>query len=456
MFFEQIYDKKLAQYSYMVGCQQTGEAIVIDPKRIISDYADIAKAERLNITKVTETHIHADFASGLREAAAYFQAVPYVSDEGDADWKYQNMPENTAYLQKNDVIKVGNVELSVIHTPGHTPESISFVLYDRGGNSEVPMGIFTGDFLFVGDVGRPDLIEITTGQTGSADAGALAMYQSLQQMKAFPAYMQIWPGHGAGSSCGKALGAVPISTLGYEYINNWAFQHDDSGAFKAELLSDQTQAPSYFAQMKKINKTGFAPFALKSVPIGNPEKAPSQLFDLRSKTEFCEGFINGAINIPFNDKFVQYIGWFVDYDEPMTVIADPEDSEVIQKDLASIGYDGLALIIPAAAVAEYADDAYENISPEEFVRDVQAKNILDVRDATEFAENHLENAKNMHFGLLHKEEIPFAQDETFYVYCQTGVRSAIAMSVLKARGYSKALNILAGYQGVEKALKQID
>lgn len=454
MFFKQIHDKKLAQYSYMVGCQQTGEALVIDPKRIISDYEAIAKAEDLKITKVTETHIHADFASGLREAAAYFQAVAYVSDEGDAVWKYQNMPENTVYLKENDVIQVGNIDLRVLHTPGHTPESISLVLYDRGGNSEVPMGIFTGDFLFVGDVGRPDLIEQTTGQTGSAAAGAAAMYQSLQKMAALPAYMQIWPGHGAGSSCGKALGAVPISTLGYEYINNWAFQYDEPDEFKAALLSDQPAPPSYFGHMKAINKQGFPPFELKAVPVGKMPANPSQLFDLRSKEAFQEGFINGAINIPFNDRFVQYIGWFVDYAAPMTIIADPDDSEAIQKDLASIGYDDVELIIPADAAAEEADDAYQNISPEEFVRNIHTKNILDVRDATEFAEGHLENAKNVHFGVADKADLPFAQDETFYVHCQTGVRSAIAMSVLKARGYGKAVNVLEGYEGIQQALNQ--
>src|SRR5699024_10127877 len=185
-----------------------------------------------------------------------FNATAYVSDEGDEDWKYENMPENTVYLKDGGVINVGNVELKVIHTPGHTPESISFVLTDRGAGSDEPMGIFTGDFLFVGDIGRADLLEEAADMEGTTEEGAKAMVESLRKMVGDPEFMQVGPGHGAGSACGKSLGAVPLSTLGYELWNNWVFDCDDREAFIKELTSDQPEPPSYFAQMKKVNKEG--------------------------------------------------------------------------------------------------------------------------------------------------------------------------------------------------------
>src|SRR5699024_397905 len=173
-----------------------------------------------------------------------------VSDEGDDNWKYLNMPSDTVFLKDGDIINIGFVELKVIHTPGHTPESISFVLTDHGGGSTEPMGMFTGDFLFVGDVGRPDLLEVAANIKGTTEIGGNQMFDSLQKLSKYPDFLQIWPGHGAGSACGKSLGAVPLSTLGYERKNNWALKMDDREAFIKELTSDQPEPPLYFAQMK--------------------------------------------------------------------------------------------------------------------------------------------------------------------------------------------------------------
>ncbi|WP_020007177.1 MBL fold metallo-hydrolase [Salinicoccus albus] len=453
MFFKQFFDKKLAQTSYMVACQKTQEAIVIDPKRVIDEYEEVAKAEGFNITQVTETHIHADFASGLRDAAKHFNATAYVSDEGDENWKYENMPEDTVYLKDGDIINVGNVELKVVHTPGHTPESISFVLTDRGGGSDEPMGVFTGDFLFVGDIGRPDLLEEAANMAGTAEKGADAMFDSLKKMNDYPDLMQVWPGHGAGSACGKSLGAVPLSTLGYERRSNWAFEYEDKDAFIEELTSDQPEPPSYFAQMKKVNKEGLPEFKVKAVEVGTPETLPGQIFDLRSKEAFKKGFKKGAINIPYNDKFLQFAGWYVDYDQPMTVIADPEYTKTLQEDLASIGFDHLELIVPEEKVDKYFDDSYENVSPEDLIKNYENKHILDVRSTSEYTKGNVDNAHHIHFGHLDEKEVPFGTDDTIYVHCQSGVRSAIAMSVLKARGYENVVNIERGYAGI-KAAKQ--
>ena len=453
MFFKQFFDKKLAQTSYMVACQQTKEAIIIDPKRVVDEYGEVAAQEGFNITQVTETHIHADFASGLRDAAERFNATAYVSDEGDENWKYEGMPKNTVYLKDGDIIRVGKVELKVLHTPGHTPESISFVLTDRGGGSDEPMGIFTGDFLFVGDIGRPDLLEEAAQMEGTTEEGAAAMFDSLKTVDKYPEFMQVWPGHGAGSACGKSLGAVPLSTLGYELRNNWVFDYDDREAFIKELTSNQPEPPSYFAQMKKVNKEGLPGFKVKDVEVGTPDELPGQLFDLRSREEFRKGFKKGAINIPYNDKFLQFAGWYIDYDQPMTVIGNPEDSRVLQEDLASIGYDNLQLIVPAGEAEQYYDDAYENVSAAEFISNFKDRNILDVRSASEYNNGSLENAHHLHFGQLDEKEVPFDADDTIYVHCQSGVRSAIAMSALKARGYDNVVNIEDGYAGLIRAMQ---
>src|SRR5690554_4575206 len=251
MFFQHIYDKTLSQGSYLIGCQATGESMVIDAKRDVDTYLEIAKQNGLKITHVTETHIHADFLSGTRELAALTDAKIYLSDEGGPDWQYNFLHEG---LKDGDKIRIGNLSLEVIHTPGHTPEHISFVLRDHPASDE-PVMIFTGDFVFVGDIGRPDLLEKVTREKGSKEEGAKAMYRSLQKFRELPVHIQVWPGHGAGSACGKALGAVPSSTVGYELARNWAFGFpNNEQAFVDNLLDGQPEPPRYFAMMKKLNK----------------------------------------------------------------------------------------------------------------------------------------------------------------------------------------------------------
>lgn len=456
MFFKQFYDPKLAQTSYMVACQKTNEALIIDPMRVLDEYEAVAKAEGFTITQATETHIHADFASGLRDVARKFDATLYVSDEGDENWKYENMPENTVYLKDGDSIHVGHVELKVLHTPGHTPESISFVLTDHGGGSTEPMGIFTGDFVFVGDIGRPDLLEEAAKIEGTTEIGANAMFESIQNLQQYDDFLQIWPGHGAGSACGKSLGAVPLSTLGYERHNNWAFKMTDREAFVKELTSEQPEPPLYFAQMKKVNKIGLPLFEVKDVPVATPETLTGKILDLRTKEAFRKGFVKGSVNVPYNSKFVQFVGWFINYDEPLTVIANPAISEELQKDLASIGYDDLQLIVPENEAAQYFNDQYDSISAAEFAALYEdSNNVLDVRTTSEYTKSNLNKAVHIHYGHLFNTETPFSTDEeTIYVHCQSGVRSAMAMSVLKAKGYDNIVNVEAGFIGIQAAMNK--
>ncbi len=251
MYFQHVYDKSLAQASYFIGCQKAGVAAVIDPKRDVDTYLDIAKQNNMKITHIFETHIHADFLSGSRELAALTGAEMYLSAEGGKGWEYEFTHKG---VKDKDVIKLGNLLFEVLHTPGHTPESISLLLTDTPASME-PVMLFTGDFVFVGDVGRPDLLEKAAGVVGTADAGAVAMYKSIQKFNALSDFIQVWPGHGAGSACGKSLGSVPSTTVGYEKARNWAFQYSNNEkGFVKYLLTDQPEPPKYFAKMKSLNK----------------------------------------------------------------------------------------------------------------------------------------------------------------------------------------------------------
>jgi len=214
MLLKYFNDSKLAQASYMVGCAQTGEALVVDPARDVTQYMQAAEQEGLRITHVTETHIHADFVSGSRELAARTGAMIYLSEMGGPEWQSAYAGENNVIpVHDGDAWMVGNIRIEVVHTPGHTPEHISFLVTDTAGADE-PIGVFTGDFIFVGDVGRPDLLEEAAGMLGTKEVGARQQFSSVARFKDMPDYLQIWPGHGAGSACGKALGAIPSTTLG--------------------------------------------------------------------------------------------------------------------------------------------------------------------------------------------------------------------------------------------------
>ncbi|PCF49677.1 persulfide dioxygenase-sulfurtransferase CstB [Staphylococcus delphini] len=444
MFFKQFYDNHLSQASYLVGCQRTGEAIIIDPIRDLTEYIKVAEKEGLTITQATETHIHADFASGIRDVAKRLNADIYVSGEGDEQLGYKNMPEQTHFVKNKDVIQVGHVKLEVLHTPGHTPESISFLLIDEGGGSSVPMGLFSGDFIFVGDIGRPDLLEKSVQMKGSTEVGAKQMYQSIDRIKALPDYIQIWPGHGAGSPCGKSLGAVPMSTLGYEKINNWAFNETDEKQFIETLTSNQPAPPHHFAQMKKINQLGMDLYQPYNVyPSLDHERIA---FDLRSKEAFHGGHTEGTINIPYNKNFINQIGWYLNFEKGIDLIGDKSTVEQATQTLQLIGFDRV--------------EGYRLPNPEMTTQSIHSADmsgdeahVLDVRNDEEWKNGHLEQAVHIPHGKLLTEKIPFNKEDKIYVHCQSGVRSAIAVGILEHKGFKNVVNVSEGYQGFKESLK---
>lgn len=259
MIFRRFYDDGLAQASYLLGCERTREAIIVDPNMAIETYTRAAAQEGVRITHVAETHIHADFASGARALAVATDAELDLSGEGGERWQYGCRDELQVHLlHDGDHLRVGEIDVGVLHTPGHTPEHLTFVITDRA-RSTAPVGAITGDFVFVGDVGRPDLLERAAGESGTMRASAAALYHSVQRFKQLPDHLQIWPGHGAGSACGKAMSSAAQSTLGYERIANWALEPMSEHDFVERILDGQPAAPQYFGAMKRRNREAALP-----------------------------------------------------------------------------------------------------------------------------------------------------------------------------------------------------
>lgn len=462
MLLRYFYDEKLAQASYMVGCQKTGEAIVIDPARNIEPYLKEAAKEGLRISATAETHIHADFVSGTREFAQRLGTTAYLSDEGDASWKYGFASEIDARLVKDgEKFKVGNVTLEVMHTPGHTPEHISFVLYDR--DQTVPMGIFTGDFVFVGDIGRPDLLEEAAGIQGTTAVGAKQMFDSLKRFKALPDFVQVWPGHGAGSACGKALGAIPTSTVGYEKATNWALQMEDEAAFVKELTTNQPEPPNYFAMMKRVNKEGIAVTTTLSAPLAADASELTELVqtmqvvDTRDGKSFAAGHVPGTLNIPYNSKFVTWAGWLLDFDHDIAVIAEPDQLQMIQMDLQSVGLDRFVTVVDVADLSdEQLTERYLDWSANQAMQAAEAGDVfvLDVRNKTEWDGGHYVQANRILLGKLATRHQEIPTDRPVAVHCASGVRSRMAVSVLQSLGIKDVINIEGGYAAIQTVLNQ--
>ncbi|MEC2074514.1 MBL fold metallo-hydrolase [Metabacillus fastidiosus] len=464
MLLRYFYDEKLAHASYMVGCQKKGEAVIVDPMRNIELYIQAAEKENMKITGALETHIHADFVAGSRELADRFGATMYISDEGDENWKYENLDGiNHVLLKDGDTFGLGKLTFEVMHTPGHTPESISFLLTD-GAAADKPIGIFTGDFVFAGDVGRPDLLEKAAGMTGTAETGAKMMYQSIERFKQLPDYMQVWPAHGAGSACGKALGAVPSTTVGYEKQFNWAMQFDNEIDFTQALLDGQPEPPYYFAVMKAVNKSGMD--LVKNLPelkfitsVREVEKLIAEghhVVDTRDSQSFSKGHIKGTINVPFNNSFTNWMGWITDYKKILYLLANPSRMEEMLIALRSIGIDQVLGYAEAKAMIEQSEvlDSYENVSPKEAKKmiDTEDISVIDVRNLSEFNEGHIEGAKHIMVGTL-KNRLDEVPNKKLIVQCQAGGRSAIAASILKANGFHNLVNMTGGYGQWVKEVK---
>jgi hydroxyacylglutathione hydrolase len=454
MFFRQIYEKGLAHASYMVGCQASGTVAVIDPQRDIDGYLQIAEQEKLRITHILETHIHADFLSGSRELQQVTGADLYLSDEGGPEWQYQ-FPH--VGLHDGDTFMVGNIKFEVWHTPGHTPEHISFLVTDTPASSQ-PIMFFSGDFVFVGDVGRPDLLEKAAGYKGTMEHGARLLFASLQRFKQLPDYIQVHPAHGAGSACGKALGAIPHTTVGYERLTNWAIRFDDEDAFVQALLEGQPEPPRYFAMMKRLNKeprpilpNGAVPALL--VLSGDQLEALRSdgvlIIDAREKGSFANGHIPGSINIQNNNAFSTWAGWIIPYDKPFAIVAPTYEIEQITRKLIRIGLDHALGYLPDVrqwATGERKLVTLPQMSVHELAEQIKHGGItvLDVRNQSEYETAHINGALHIFAGYLEQQLDRIPRDRIVAVHCAGGDRSSIATSLLHRYNFTNAVNVTGG------------
>jgi len=455
MLFTRIYDDDLAQASYFIGCQATGEAAVVDPRRDIQVYLDEAEKHTMRIVAVTETHIHADYLSGSRELAAATGATLYLSDEGDAEWKYAFEGEK---LYEGDEISVGNVTLRAIHTPGHTPEHLSFLVTD-GGTTDEPGFILTGDFVFVGDLGRPDLLDEAAGGKDTRFVGAKHMFASVRdKFLALPDYVQVWPGHGAGSTCGKTLGSVPSSTVGYERLFSWwgrYVERNDEEGFVEALLEGQPDAPVYFGRMKRQNKLGPALLGERS-PLQRYDAASLarnevMLVDTRVSEDFAKGAVRGSLNIPASDSFATWASWVIDSEKdgrPIVLLARNEaDASGLRHKLAYVGIDNVVGYVISLEGLEM--ERVSTVSPER-LEELGDPFVLDVRAKGEYEAGHIPGAIQLHGGrvMWHLDELP--RDRTIVVHCQTGTRSAVVASALRAAGFKDVVELEGSYEAYEK------
>lgn len=374
----------------------------------------------------------------------------YLSDEGGPDWQYQFQHQG---LKDGDTIEVGNLTLKVMHTPGHTPESISFLLTDHPATDK-PVMIFTGDFVFVGDIGRPDLLEKAAGLIGTKEAGASQMFQSLKKFADLPEYVQVWSAHGAGSACGKALGAVHSSTVGYEKIRNWAFQYgEDEKGFTGYLLADQPEPPKYFAMMKHLNKVN-RPLL---VEVPKHPKLTKQDFlkardnglaviDARDKTDFAKGFLPGSLNIPGNNSFSTWAGWLLNYQEQFMLVCDDSQVEDLTRKLMRIGLDNIYGYITDVKDLDIELQTANLMSAAAFKTALSGADVqvIDVRGATEYEAGHIEGADNVFVGTLLDNLEKISKDKQVLIHCQAGDRSSLAYSILAGNGFENIKNFPGG------------
>jgi hydroxyacylglutathione hydrolase len=453
MLLRQIFDPALAQYSYLIGCQRSGEAVIVDPLRDIDRYRALAAQEDLRITAAVETHIHADFVSGVRGFAADPGVRAYVSAEGGADWQSEWAGDmaNVVRLRDGDGFRVGRIRFQALHTPGHTPEHMSYLVTDEGGGADEPVALLTGDFLFVGDVGRPDLLEQAAGLTGTQEEGARQLYRSLQKVKALPCHVQVLPAHGAGSACGKALGAVPSSTIGYELKFNTALKLATEGpdqAFVDFILSGQPEPPVYFANMKKVNKIG--PPLLRETPAPElltwpafaalqQQKARLIVLDTRADSvAFLARHLRGSLFMP-SAKFSDFAGSYLSPEaEVVLLLDDPDQADGYVRQLVRMGFDHIAGVLPVAALAGAPAEAFATIPAVPFAGAPEilaaGASPLDVRRATEFAGGHVRGAQNIAHTRLQVRMAELPPALPLLVSCQSGLRAAGAAAFLARAG----------------------
>jgi glyoxylase-like metal-dependent hydrolase (beta-lactamase superfamily II)/rhodanese-related sulfurtransferase len=449
MHFVQYYLDCLSQASYLVGDQASGRAVVVDPRRDVQSYLDDAAAAGLRIERVIETHVHADFLSGHLELAEKTGAAVSYGEGTEVDFPIEP-------LHDGQLLGLGDVTLEILATPGHTPESISIIVREHAGDP-IPFGVLTGDTMFIGDVGRPDLL---SGAGVSPDELARSLYQSLHsKLLALPDATRVFPAHGAGSACGKNLSTETQSTLGEQRQTNYALQPMSEDEFVALVTEGQPLQPMYFSFDAQRNR--------QAHPLLDEEDLPAQLtldellarrddaavLDTRDPMDFAAGHLRGSINVGLHGRFAEFAGDVLPPDRPLVLVGDPGTELEAKVRLARVGFDRIdgALADPLRVLVEHAEvvEPSSRLTVREFDtrrRDTPGLQIVDVRNPGETAGGVIPGAVTMPLPRLTSQLVELDQTCPTVVYCASGYRSSIAASVLAAAGFDDVSDLLGGYE----------
>ena len=446
MYIQQLYTPCLAEAAYYI--ESNGEAAIIDPLREPDPYLQLAKERGSNIKYIFETHFHADFVSGHLDLSKKTEAKIIYGPTATA--KY---PITTA--EDNQVFELGDIQIKVLHTPGHTMESSCFLVIDNQGQD---YAVFTGDTLFVGDVGRPDL---AVNANLSREDLARNLYRSLQE-KLIPLadHVILYPGHGPGSQCGKALGKETWSTIGAQKKYNYALNVESEDDFVSRVTEGLSAPPQYFPKNAQINKEGYssidAVLEKANTPISVNEFSASEntlILDTRTPQEFSAGYIPGSINIGLNGFFAVWVGTLIEDLKTKILLVTPEgkEKETILR-LARVGYESVIGYLEGGFTAwkqaNKPTDKVSNICPVSFRNNPAHKSVLDVRTLDEYNNGHVDGALNIPLSEIYKHLPKLNKAKVHYVYCKSGYRSMIASSILKRNGFDHIVNVKQGYEGI--------
>ncbi len=448
MLFTQYYLDCLSQASYLIADQVTKHAVVVDPRRDVAEYLADAEAQDLQIVGVIDTHFHADFLAGHLELARATGAWIGFGQRAEADFPIRKLADG-------DRLSLGDVTLQIMETPGHTPESISVLVFEHA-NDEVPYAVLTGDALFIGDVGRPDLLA-SVGVTG--DALGRMLHGSIQRLTALPDEVRVFPAHGAGSACGKNLSTERQSTIGEQRATNYACQPMTEDEFVAMVTEGQPSAPGYFSYDAVLNRSvhevfdaGTATVPLTIGEVLDRQAAGAVVVDARDPQEFAAAHLIGSVNVPADGRFAETSGTVVQPDQEVVVVAPEGREEEIVIRLARIGFDkvvGYLRDTEAAFLA--APDRVARASRvtakqlDEALCRAPSPVVVDVRNTGELLSGTIPGAINIPLAQLPRRLAQVPQDRPVVVHCAGGYRSSVAASLLRKEGWADVSDLLGGY-----------
>jgi hydroxyacylglutathione hydrolase len=444
MHFKQFYVGCLAHASYLIG--DGGEAVVVDPARDIQMYLDEAERHGLRITAVLETHLHADFVSGHRDLGTRTGAWIGIGARAEAGYAHRALCEG-------DAVCVGDVRIVAVETPGHTPESLSFLVYDHAADPE-PWGVLTGDTLFVGDVGRVDIL---SSRLPVQELAGL-MHDSLGKLMRLPDATRVFPAHGAGSLCGRSISSDSSSTIGRERLLNVALQPASREAFIADITRDVPETPVYFLHSRDLNRAGpplasdrALPEPLTPAEVEARVRAGAVLLDTRDTAAYAAGHVPGALHVSLDGQYASWVGTLVTPDEALILVVGEGRLEEAVMRLARVGYENVAGVLEFARWRNEGRDVIR--TPQPMATDVMAsgRRLLDVRRAREYAAGHLEGAVHIPLSQLPSRAAELDRAVPWAVVCASGYRSSIATSVLERAGFRDVANAAGGMDAVRRA-----